>query len=122
MIFILIVRINRCRQELTGFCQKCPQTLKKSIHFFAECESIIHLWIYTKNLLIRNNITNQILVDDELCLFFDLEVEQEKLKPYLFIISNYILFVHKNRNLSPTVNQLKSFFKNKKISDLNINI
>ena len=116
------VRINRCRQESTGFCQKCPQTLETSIHFFAECESIIHLWIYTKNLLLRNSITNQILVDDELCLFFDLEVEQEKLKPYLFIISNYILFVHKNRNLSPTVNQLKSFFKNKKISDLNINI
>ena len=125
--FVVLHDIYPCRERLyrlnkasTNLCLECPQTLQTGLHFFAECQSIIHLWVYTKNLLIRNDIVNQILVDDELCLFFDLEVEEEKLKPYLFIISNYIFFIHKNRNINPKVNQLKQFLKKRKNYCLNL--
>lgn len=115
-------RVNRCRQDQTGFCPECPQTIQTSLHFFAECSSILSLWIYIKNLLVRNNICQNILVDCQTCLFLDLEVEGEKLKPYLFVISNYILYVHLNKHSKPTVSKLKSFLQHRKRTNLILNI
>lgn len=113
-------RLNKCNQHPTGFCVHCPRTLDTGIHMFVECGSIIHLWIYIKNMMIRNGIVLNILVCDKSILFFDLEVESSKLKPYLFIISNYILFVHQNKNKSSTVKDLKSFLMHKKGSNIDI--
>ena len=108
-------RLKRCRQHLTGFCPQCPRTLETAVHLFAECPSILHIWIYVKNLLIRNDIIASILVDDQLCLFFDLDVERNKIKLYLFIISKYILFVHLNKKQiqNSTVGHFKSFLVHK---------
>ena len=112
------VRLNKCNQHPTGFCTHCPRTLDTGIHMFVECGFIIHLWIYIKNLMIRNGIVLNILVCDRSCLFFDIEVARDKLKSYLFIISNYILFVHQNKNNISTVNDLKSFLMHRKGSNI----
>lgn len=115
-------RLKRCRQHLTGFCQHCPRTIETAVHLFAECSSILHLWIYVKNLMIRNDIITSILVDDRLCLFFDLDVEKCKIKLYLFLISKYILFVHLNKKQIqiPNVRQFKSFLVHKMPNNLGL--
>ena len=115
-------RLKRCRQHLTGFCHHCPRTTETAVHLFAECSSILHLWIYVKNLMIRNDIITSILVDDKLCLFFDLDVEKCKIKLYLFLISKYILFVHLNKKQIqiPNVRQLKSFLVHKLPNNLGL--
>ena len=114
------IRLNKCNQHPTGFCARCPQVPETAVHLFAECRSIIHLWIYIKNLLIRNDIICHVLVDDKLCLFFDSDVESAKVSPYLFFISNYILFVHHNKYQNATVKDLKAFLMHRKRANLNI--
>ena len=113
-------RLKRCGQHLTGFCPSCPGTIETATHLFAECPSVLHLWIYVKNLMIRNDIIVSILVDDSLCLFFDLDVGRAKITLYLFIISNYILFVHLNKKQNSTVRQLKAFLMHKRKANLNL--
>ena len=70
--------------------------------------------------MIRNDIIVSILVDDSLCLFFDLDVGRAKITLYLFIISNYILFVHLNKKQNSTVRQLKAFLMHKRKANLNL--
>jgi hypothetical protein len=113
-------RLKRCGQHLTGFCPSCPGTIETATHLFAECPSVLHLWIYVKNLMIRNDIIVSILVDDSLCLFFDLDVGRAKINLYLFIISNYILFVHLNKKKNSTVRQLKAVLMHKRKANLNL--
>ena len=114
-------RLMRCNQHPDGRCPSClPRTRDTAVHFFAECALVIHLWMYVKNCLIRNDIIHTILVDNESCLFFDIDVNSAKIKLYLYFISKFILFVHKNKHQNPTVKQLKAFFVHRKPTNLNM--
>ena len=43
---IYISNEGKIRQHWMLLCPQCPRTEEPAVHFFAECPSILYLWIY----------------------------------------------------------------------------
>ena len=119
------VRLNRCGQHPSRLCTKCPDRVAETnIHLFTECRGVLPGWIYLKNKLVTNGVINHLLVDDKLCLYLDLEVSPGRLDIYTFLLSRYILYVHRCRKsgVKVHIDTLRGFLVHEKPLDFNVNL
>ena len=119
------VRLKRCGQHQSKHCDKCNGGIDETnVHLFTEYRGVLPGWIYLKNKLVANGIIDHLLVDDKLCLHLDLEINSGKLDVYAFLISRYVLFVHRCRRsgVKVHVKTLRGFLVHEKPSNFCVNL
>lgn len=108
-------RLFRMNKHPTGNCTLCRGELEDCVHLFAQCVTSRPCWIYIKNLII-NIFPDVFLMDDMLLLFLDFP-QGEQDTEILFIVSHFVIFIHRARfsGEKPSILKLRGFLRERSL-------
>ena len=108
-------RLHRMNLHPSGLCPACGGgEIQNNLHLFAECASVRQVFLYLKSKLVFNQIIPNLNCDNFKILMLGEKVDEKFSDFYCFMVSNYVLYVHKclRNDKSPKVNDLKQFLIN----------
>ena len=115
-------RLFRLNQHPTGNCQMCRGTTETTEHLFTSCIRSRPTWIYIKILLDSVCNTTNLVNDQDIFMLALQNITSEN--AYIFIVSNYCLFIHSylKNDETITISELKVFLKDEYLKHRNMRL
>lgn len=105
-------RLQKCHFKKSNVCTYCRKGVENNLHLFVQCARVSKIWNFVRRCIALNSLLRNFSIESDFSiLMLAANVSVDKEKAYVFLVSNYVLFIHLSlENESDfEINAFKSF-------------